>query len=296
MYGNMSNCPVCGAEYIEEKAEFCSICGWDLTPYPQRAKASKTYLTKEQVRLQWAKQMWELARNQQNWSAKLDELQGELQQGAIARTYIQSQLEWVLYRLEQLNPEFIVSTLLRLEDKIGAIPDKTPAISEVGMDYRQLTKLLETGKWRKADEHTWEILLQIAVREDEGWLSSADIDSFPPTDLRTIDQLWQQYSSGRFGLSVQQQIWESSGENYTEFCDIAKFCIIFPATFPNLLLHAQPEPPAAVLLPKLVDRAKVCRRKTVNIGRAQPAFVFPDSDLQQDFPSVFVSFAPFSRF
>ena len=215
----MSNCPVCGAQYTEQKAEFCSICGWDLTPYPQRPKPSKTYLKQEQMRLLWAKQMWELARNQQNWSARFDELQQELQQGAIAHTYLQSQLEWVLYRLEQLNPEFIADTLLRLEEKIGAIPDQTPAISEVGMDYRQLKKLLETGKWRKADEHTWEILLQIAVREDEGWLSAADIDSFPLTDLRTIDQLWQQYSSGRFGLTVQHQIWESVGGKYTELCD-----------------------------------------------------------------------------
>ncbi|WP_293352642.1 MULTISPECIES: GUN4 domain-containing protein [unclassified Microcoleus] len=87
------------------------------------------------------------------------------------------------------------------------------------MDYRQLTKLLETGKWRKADEHTWEILLQIAVREDEGWLSAADIDCFPPTDLRTIDKLWQQHSSGRFGFTVQQQIWESTAGNYTQLCD-----------------------------------------------------------------------------
>ena len=215
----MSNCPVCGADYIEEKAEFCSICGWDLTPYPPRAKLSKTYLKKEQVRLQWAKQMWESARNQQHWSSRFDELQQELQQGTIARTYLQSQLEWVLYRLEQLNPEFIASTLLRLEEKIGAIPDQTPPMSEVGMDYRQLTKLLQMRKWRKADEHTWEILLQITLREEEGWLSAADIDSFPLTDLRTIDQLWQQYSSGRFGLTVQQQIWESTGGNYTELCD-----------------------------------------------------------------------------
>ncbi|MBE9186188.1 GUN4 domain-containing protein [Microcoleus sp. LEGE 07076] len=215
----MSDCPVCGARYTEEKAEFCSICGWDLTPYPPRAKPSKIYLKQEQVRLQWAKQMWESASNQQNLSARFDELQQKLQQGAIARTQIQSQLEWVLYRLEQLNPELIVNTLLRLEDKISAIADQTPVMSEVGMDYRQLAKLLETGKWRKADEHTWEILLQIAVREDEGWLSAADIDSFPPTDLRTIDQLWQQYSSGRFGLSVQQQIWESVGGKYTELCD-----------------------------------------------------------------------------
>src|SRR4028118_1518598 len=65
---------------------------------------------------------------------------------------------------------------------------------------------------------------------------------------------------------------------------IAKFGIVSPGTFPNLLLHAQPEPPAAVLLPKLVDRAKVCRRKTVNIGCTQPTFIFPDSDLQQYFP------------
>lgn len=215
----MPNCPVCATEYIEEKAEFCSTCGWDLTPYPQRSKLSKAYLKKEQVRLQWAKQMWELARTQLNWSARFDELQGQLQQGAIDRTYLQSQLEWVLYRLEQLNPEAIASTLLRLEEKIGEMPDQTPPLSEVGMDYRQLTKLLETRKWRKADEHTWEILLQITLREEEGWLSAADIDSFPCTDLRTIDQLWQHHSNGRFGLSVQQQIWESAGGKYTEFCD-----------------------------------------------------------------------------
>jgi len=215
----MPNCPVCATEYIEEKAEFCSTCGWDLTPYPQRSKLSKAYLKKEQVRLQWAKQMWEFARTQLNWSARFDELQGQLQQGAIDRTYLQSQLEWVLYRLEQLNPEAIASTLLRLEEKIGEMPDQTPPQSEVGMDYRQLTKLLETRKWRKADEHTWEILLQITLREEEGWLSAADIDSFPCTDLRTIDQLWQHHSNGRFGLSVQQQIWESAGGKYTEFCD-----------------------------------------------------------------------------
>jgi GUN4-like len=215
----MPNCPVCATEYIEEKAEFCSTCGWDLTPYPQRSKLSKAYLKKEQVRLQWAKQMWELARTQLNWSARFDELQGQLQQGAIDRTYLQSQLEWVLYRLEQLNPEAIASTLLRLEEKIGEMPDQTPPQSEVGMDYRQLTKLLETRKWRKADEHTWEILLQITLREEEGWLSAADIDSFPCTDLRTIDQLWQHHSNGRFGLSVQRQIWESAGSQYTELCD-----------------------------------------------------------------------------
>ncbi|XZN92746.1 MAG: GUN4 domain-containing protein [Microcoleus sp.] len=215
----MPNCPVCDTEYVEETAVFCSTCGWDLTPYPLRYKPTKIYLKKEAIRLEWAKKMWEFACTQQSWETRFDALQGELQQNAIARSHTQSQLDWVLYRLEQLNPEAISSTLERLEEKIGQMPEQTPRLSEVGMDYRPLTKLLKTGKWQKADEHTWEILLSISLREEEGWLSAADIDNFPCTDLRTIDQLWQQYSDGRFGLSVQHQIWESVGGKYTEFCD-----------------------------------------------------------------------------
>jgi GUN4-like len=215
----MPDCPVCGTEYLAESAEFCLNCGWDLTPYPQRSKLTKSYLKKEENRLNWARQMWEFSRSQQSWGTKFNELQEQLQQGAIERSHLQSQLEWVLYRLEQLNPESIANTLLRLEEKISVMPATSPAISEAGMDYWQLTKLLETGKWRKADEHTWEILLQISLREEEGWLTPADIDSLPCTDLRTIDRLWQAYSNGRFGWTVQQQIWESVAGNYTELCD-----------------------------------------------------------------------------
>ncbi len=215
----MSKCPVCDTEYVEKSAVLCSTCGWDLIVYPSSSKPTKTYLKKEEVRLDWARKMWEFVCTQQSWETKFDELQGEFEQSAIARSHIQSQLDWVLYRLEQLNPEAIASTLLRLEEKIGEMPDKTPPMSEVGMDYRQLTQLLKTRKWQKADEQTWEILLSISLREEEGWLSAADIDNFPCTDLRTIDQLWQQYSNGRFGLGVQQQIWDSVGGKYTEFCD-----------------------------------------------------------------------------
>ncbi|WP_341736691.1 GUN4 domain-containing protein, partial [Microcoleus sp. CAWBG640] len=179
----MSKCPVCDTEYVEETAVFCSTCGWDLTPYPLRYKPTKIYLKKEAIRLEWAKKMWEFACTQQSWETRFDALQGELQQNAIARSHTQSQLDWVLYRLEQLNPEAISSTLLRLEEKIGQMPEQTPRLSEVGMDYRPLTKLLKTGKWQKADEHTWEILLSISLREEEGWLSAADIDNFPCTDL-----------------------------------------------------------------------------------------------------------------
>jgi len=252
----MPECPVCGSESAGETAEFCSNCGWDLTPYPQRSKISKTYLKKEQIRLDWAKQMWELARARQNWETKFEELQGQLQQGASERSHLQSQLEWVLYRLEQLNPQFIASTLVRLEEKISVMPDRSPAISEVGLDYRQLTKLLETGKWRKADEHTWEILLQISLREEEGWLNAADIENLPCTDLGTIDRLWQHYSSGRFGWSVQRQIWENSGSKYTELCDRVGWRVKDKWKYYDELSFSENAPPGH--LPVTVWRRRAC--------------------------------------
>ncbi len=252
----MPKCPVCDTEYVEKTVVFCSVCGWDLTAYPSSSKPNKIYLKKEELRLDWARKMWGFACTKQSWETKFDELQGELQESSIARSHIQSQLDWVLYRLEQLNPEAIANTLLRLEEKIGEMPDKTPPLSEVGMDYRQLTQLLKTGKWQKADEHTWEILLSISLRQEEGWLSAADIDNFPCTDLRTIDQLWQQYSNGRFGLSVQQQIWDSVGGKYTEFCDRVGWRVKDNWKYYEELSFRETSPPGH--LPITVWRRRAC--------------------------------------
>ncbi|NET86888.1 MAG: protein kinase [Kamptonema sp. SIO1D9] len=83
--------------------------------------------------------------------------------------------------------------------------------SEVGVDYTKLRNLLAAGEWKEADEETGRVMVKVANREEEGWLSVKDIDNFPCTDLRTIDQLWVKYSKGRFGFSVQKQIYQSLG-------------------------------------------------------------------------------------
>ena len=69
-------------------------------------------------------------------------------------------------------------------------------------------------------------MLKVAGREEEGWLDIEDIDNFPCEDLRTIDQLWVEYSNGRFGFSVQKRIYQSLGgtreydiEVWKAFCD-----------------------------------------------------------------------------
>nr|WP_082801162.1 GUN4 domain-containing protein [Cylindrospermopsis raciborskii] len=38
-----------------------------------------------------------------------------------------------------------------------------------------------------------------------------DAEKFPCKELRSIDQLWLKYSRGKFGISVQQQIYQSLG-------------------------------------------------------------------------------------
>lgn len=54
-------------------------------------------------------------------------------------------------------------------------------------------------------------MLKVAGREEEGWLRVEDIEKFPCSDLRTIDQLWIKYSDGKFGFSVQKKIYQSLG-------------------------------------------------------------------------------------
>lgn len=91
--------------------------------------------------------------------------------------------------------------------------------SEVGADYSQLEKLLASGKFQEADIETRRLMLSIAGREQEHWLDEKSMAEFPCIDLQTIDKLWQEYSYGRFGFSVQNSIWEAVGKDGDLFDD-----------------------------------------------------------------------------
>lgn len=86
-----------------------------------------------------------------------------------------------------------------------------PVNSVLNVDYSWLQDLLATGQWQKADRETLALMLQACHQEKNGWLSVEDIEHFPCIDLRTIDQLWANYSNGRFGFSAQKRIWQSIG-------------------------------------------------------------------------------------
>ena len=93
--------------------------------------------------------------------------------------------------------------------------------------FTQLETFLKNGQWREADEETDRLMLQIAGKEADQWLSVEDIENFPCEDLCTIDKLWVDYSKGKFGFSVQKKVWmdcsgvpgENNWDVYNKFGD-----------------------------------------------------------------------------
>ncbi|MFB2646249.1 GUN4 domain-containing protein [Raphidiopsis sp. BLCC-F218] len=77
--------------------------------------------------------------------------------------------------------------------------------------YARLETLLKAQDFRAADLETDKVMVAVANRENEGWLRIEDAEKFPCKELRSIDQLWLKYSRGKFGISVQQQIYQSLG-------------------------------------------------------------------------------------
>lgn len=107
-----------------------------------------------------------------------------------------------------------------VEDWLEKLFSSDDLSSEKGVDYTKLRDFLKAQQWQEADKETFAVMLKASGRETQcGWLYYKDIENFPCTDLRTIDQLWIKYSDGRFGFSLQKRIWESVGKDYFQFAD-----------------------------------------------------------------------------
>ena len=91
-----------------------------------------------------------------------------------------------------------------------------PLKSEADIDYTELQKLLIAQDFQAADRLTLGLLCQLAGASamQRKWLYFTEVDNFPLLDLQTIDTLWLVFSEGKFGFSVQRQIWLSVGKNW----------------------------------------------------------------------------------
>lgn len=107
--------------------------------------------------------------------------------------------------------------------------------------FIRLEDLLRAQKWKKADLETQQLLLTITGREKEKWLREVDVDDYElsPENLNTIDDLWLNYSNGRFGFSVQKRIYLEAKCNHKWNCSRwFKYCYKVGWLYDGLFLKA----------------------------------------------------------
>jgi hypothetical protein len=95
--------------------------------------------------------------------------------------------------------------------------------------YQQLEQYLQNGQWRDADNETHRLMITTVGKEKGQWFDEEDLLNFPCEDLKAIDGLWVKYSNGKFGFSVQKQIYKECSAKldgkypgnkiWFEFCD-----------------------------------------------------------------------------
>ena len=83
--------------------------------------------------------------------------------------------------------------------------------AETGVDYTPLQENLQRQRWLEANETTSTLMLQSVGRQQQGWLTQEEVKKIACEDLKIIDNLWKQYSEGKFGFSVQFPIFVETG-------------------------------------------------------------------------------------
>jgi hypothetical protein len=91
-----------------------------------------------------------------------------------------------------------------------------PQHSDRNIDYSDLQKLLAQQDFEAADRLTLQKLCELAspAAAQRKWVYFTEVSSLPTTDLQTINSLWLVHSEGKFGFSVQREIWLSVGKDW----------------------------------------------------------------------------------
>jgi len=126
-------------------------------------------------------------------------------------TWIDGKAYQVLYKSDAPQAkEFLLSWFPE-----GIVPLK----SERGINYNPLQQLLAQQDFQAADRTTIEKMCEISgpTAVQRKWLYFTEVENYPAVDLQTINNLWLVHSEGKFGFSVQREIWLSLWKNWENF-------------------------------------------------------------------------------
>jgi len=123
-------------------------------------------------------------------------------------TWVDGKVYQVLYKSD--SPK--VKEFLHSFFPAGIVPLK----SESGIDYSPLQQLLAVQDFQAADRMTLQNMCELSgpMAVQRKWLYFTEAENFPQTDLQTINNLWLVHSEGKFGFSVQREIWLGLGKNW----------------------------------------------------------------------------------
>mmetsp|Transcript_3779 Transcript_3779/g.11588 ORF Transcript_3779/g.11588 Transcript_3779/m.11588 type:complete len:227 (+) Transcript_3779:24-704(+) len=93
-------------------------------------------------------------------------------------------------------------------------------LSESGLDYAPLMEQLRSGDFKAADQFTRDALIRLAGpnAQKRGYVYFTEASRLPATDLATIELLWLHYSDGKFGYTIQKNVWRVQKQDFENFC------------------------------------------------------------------------------
>ncbi|MEM9771005.1 MAG: GUN4 domain-containing protein [Cyanobacteria bacterium P01_D01_bin.73] len=77
------------------------------------------------------------------------------------------------------------------------------------VDYQSIQDCLMTQDFEEGDRLTLKKMCELAgaTAANRNWIYFTEVKLFTPLDLQVLDRLWLLYSSGKFGFSVQRELW-----------------------------------------------------------------------------------------
>lgn len=130
-------------------------------------------------------------------------------------------IEGKVYQLLRQAPTAKVQDFLNTKFPHGLVP----LASDKGIDYSTLQQLLANQDFLASDRLTLEKMCELAgaAAIKRKWLYFSEVEQFPITDLHTINQLWLVYSEGKFGFSVQRELWLATGQNWDRLWELIQW-------------------------------------------------------------------------
>ncbi len=104
-------------------------------------------------------------------------------------------------------------TTRRVDEGLQAELEELQAVSEQVQDarYADLERYLKNGQWKEADNETYRLMITEVGKEEGQWFDQEELLNFPCEPLKAIDGLWVKHSGGKFGFSVQKEMYLECG-------------------------------------------------------------------------------------